>query len=237
MTEVHNVDNAEIAKFSQIATQWWDPQGHFKPLHDINPLRLSWITDNANGLFGKSVVDVGCGGGILAESMARAGAQVTGIDMAEASLEVAKLHGLESGVKVDYSLTSAEQFAASNAGKFDVVTCMEMLEHVPAPASVVSACSQLVKPGGWVFFSTLNRNLKAYAMAIIGAEKVLRLVPEGTHEYEKFIKPSELLKMADTAQLKARNMTGLHLNPLTGGYYLSDKNVDVNYLIACQRLA
>ena len=189
---VTNVDPQEIDKFSQLASRWWDPEGEFKPLHLINPLRLDFINQNTQGLFGKSVIDIGCGGGILAESMAKAGAEVTGLDMAQASLEVATLHGLESGAKVDYVCSTAEDFAAENAGKFDVVTCMEMLEHVPDPASVVSACAALAKPGGHVFFSTLNRNIKSYLMGIVGAEYVLRLVPKGTHDHSKFLKPSEL---------------------------------------------
>lgn len=228
-----NVDQNEIAKFSEIASRWWDLEGEFKPLHEVNPLRLDFIEQHSDGLFGKSVIDIGCGGGILAESMARQGATVTGIDMAEEPLEVARLHGLESGIKVDYQQSTAEQFASTHAAQFDVVTCMEMLEHVPDPASVVHACSQLVKPGGEVFFSTLNRNIKSYLMAIIAAENILKLVPKGTHQHDKFIKPSELLSWVDNTSLKARHITGLHLNPLTQQFYLSDKNVDVNYLVHC----
>lgn len=228
---VTNVDPQEIDKFSQLASRWWDPEGEFKPLHLINPLRLDFINQNTQGLFGKSVIDIGCGGGILAESMAKAGAEVTGLDMAQASLEVATLHGLESGAKVDYVCSTAEDFAAENAGKFDVVTCMEMLEHVPDPASVVSACAALAKPGGHVFFSTLNRNIKSYLMGIVGAEYVLRLVPKGTHDHSKFLKPSELIAMTDNAGLLPRDMTGLHMDPLTQGFYLSTNNVDVNYLL------
>ncbi|WP_269519705.1 bifunctional 2-polyprenyl-6-hydroxyphenol methylase/3-demethylubiquinol 3-O-methyltransferase UbiG [Alteromonas sp. BMJM2] len=228
---VTNVDPHEIDKFSQLASRWWDPEGEFKPLHLINPLRLDFINQNAQGLFGKSVIDIGCGGGILAESMAKAGAEVTGLDMAQASLEVAKLHGLESGAKVDYVCSTAEDFAADNAGKFDVVTCMEMLEHVPDPASVVSACAALAKPRGHVFFSTLNRNIKSYLMGIVGAEYVLRLVPKGTHDHSKFLKPSELMSMTDNAGLLPRDMTGLHMDPITQGFYLSADNVDVNYLL------
>lgn len=228
---VTNVDPNEIDKFSQLASRWWDPEGEFKPLHLINPLRLDFINQNAQGLFGKSVIDIGCGGGILAESMAKAGAEVTGLDMAQASLEIAKLHGLESGAKVEYVCSTAEDFAAENAGKFDVVTCMEMLEHVPDPASVVSACAALAKPGGHVFFSTLNRNIKSYLMGIVGAEYLLRLVPKGTHDHSKFLKPSELIAMTDDAGLLPRDMTGLHMDPLTQGFYLSSNNVDVNYLL------
>lgn len=226
-----NVDQQEIDKFAELASRWWDPEGEFKPLHAINPLRLDFIQQHADGLFGKTVLDVGCGGGILAESMARAGANVTGIDMAEASLEVAKLHGLESGIAVDYQKTTAEAFAANNAAKFDVVTCMEMLEHVPEPHSVVAACARLVKPGGHVFFSTLNRNIKSYLLGIVGAEYVLNLVPKGTHQHERFIKPSELMAMTDEAALFNRHITGLHMDPLTQAFYLSDRNVDVNYLL------
>jgi 2-polyprenyl-6-hydroxyphenyl methylase/3-demethylubiquinone-9 3-methyltransferase len=228
---VTNVDPQEIDKFSQLASRWWDPEGEFKPLHLINPLRLNFINQNAQGLFGKSVIDIGCGGGILAESMAKAGAKVTGLDMAPASLEVAKLHGLESGTKVDYVCSTAENFAAENAGKFDVVTCMEMLEHVPDPSSVIAACAALAKPGGHVFFSTLNRNIKSYLMGIVGAEYVLKLVPKGTHDHSKFLKPSELMSMTDKAGLLPRDMTGLHMDPVTQGFYLSSDNVDVNYLL------
>ena len=228
---VTNVDPQEIDKFSQLASRWWDPEGEFKPLHLINPLRLNFINQNAQGLFGKSVIDIGCGGGILAESMAKAGAKVTGLDMAPASLEVAKLHGLESGTKVDYVCSTAENFAAENARKFDVVTCMEMLEHVPDPSSVIAACAALAKPGGHVFFSTLNRNIKSYLMGIVGAEYVLKLVPKGTHDHSKFLKPSELMSMTDKAGLLPRDMTGLHMDPVTQGFYLSSDNVDVNYLL------
>jgi len=230
-----NVDPQEIEKFEQLASRWWDLEGEFKPLHDINPLRLDFISEHANGLFEKTIVDVGCGGGILAESMALSGGNVTGIDMGEAPLQVAKLHGLESGVNVSYQQIPAEDFAEQHNEQADVVTCMEMLEHVPNPQSVVQACAQMVKPGGKVFFSTLNRNFKSYLMAILGAERVLQLVPAGTHEYNKFIKPSELLKFADNAGLTARVITGLHMNPLTRTFYLSDSNVDVNYIVYCER--
>jgi 2-polyprenyl-6-hydroxyphenyl methylase/3-demethylubiquinone-9 3-methyltransferase len=226
-----NVDQQEISKFSELASRWWDPEGEFKPLHLINPLRLDFINQHSGGLFEKKVLDIGCGGGILAESMAKAGAKVTGLDMAEASLEVAKLHGLESGVKVEYVCATAEEFAAQHKGSFDVVTCMEMLEHVPDPTSVVRACAELVKPGGHVFFSTLNRNIKSYLMGIVGAEYVLKLVPKGTHDHSKFIKPSELMAMTDQAGLLPRDMTGLHMDPISQGFYLSSSNVDVNYLL------
>lgn len=229
-----NVDHKEIDKFSELASRWWDPEGEFKPLHDINPLRLSFINEHSQGLHGKNVVDIGCGGGILAEAMAKAGATVTGIDMAEASLEVARLHGLESGTNVDYQCITAEAFADAHAQQFDVVTCLEMLEHVPEPASVVAACAKLVKPGGQVFFSTLNRNIKSYLMAIVGAEYVLNLVPKGTHDHGRFIKPSELMRMTDAVGLRAREITGLHMDPLSRSYYLSDRNVDVNYLLYTQ---
>lgn len=226
-----NVDEQEIDKFSELASRWWDPEGEFKPLHLINPLRLDFINQHSNGLFNKKVVDIGCGGGILAESMAKAGAEVVGLDMASASLEIAKLHGLESGINIDYHCVTAESFADSHAGEFDVVTCMEMLEHVPDPASVVRACAKLVKPGGHVFFSTLNRNIKSYLMGIVGAEYLLKLVPKGTHDHSRFIKPSELMQMTDDAGLLPRDMTGLHMDPVSQGFYLSDRNVDVNYLL------
>ena len=236
MSTQQNVDAGEIEKFSQLASRWWDLEGEFKPLHEVNPLRLDFIAQHSDGLFGKQIIDVGCGGGILAESMARQGAEVTGIDMAADPLEVAKLHGLETGIKVDYQQSTAEEFAQNHAGTFDVVTCMEMLEHVPDPSSVVRACASLVKPGGQVFFSTLNRNIKSYLMAIVGAEYLLNLVPKGTHQHDKFIKPSELLGWVDETSLKSRHMTGLHLNPLSKQYFLSDRNVDVNYLVHCTRL-
>ncbi|WP_299076861.1 bifunctional 2-polyprenyl-6-hydroxyphenol methylase/3-demethylubiquinol 3-O-methyltransferase UbiG [uncultured Paraglaciecola sp.] len=233
VNQSQNVDHNEIQKFSELASRWWDLSGEFKPLHQINPLRTDFIQQHSGGLEGKNVLDVGCGGGILAESMARHGAQVTGIDMGEAPLEIAKLHGLESGVRVDYQQTTAEQFADAHSAQFDVVTCMEMLEHVPNPSSVVDACYRLVKPGGHVFFSTLNRNIKSYLMAIVGAEYVLGLVPKGTHQHDKFIKPSELISWIDNTQLLVKRMTGLHMNPISQEYYLSTQNVDVNYIIHC----
>jgi len=228
----HNADPAEIAKFEALASRWWDPQSEFKPLHEINPLRLDYIERHAGGLDGKQVVDVGCGGGILAESMAALGAQVTGIDMGEAPLQVARLHGLESGIKVDYHCTTAEDFAGQHPGRFDVVTCMEMLEHVPDPASVIRACRRLVKADGVVFFSTINRNPKAYLLAIVGAEYLLRMLPRGTHDYEKFIRPSELESWARHAGLKLRDLTGMTYNPLSKQYSL-DRDLDVNYLACC----
>ena len=228
-----NVDATEIDKFSELAHRWWDPNSEFKPLHEINPLRLKWIDKQAS-LAGKKVLDVGCGGGILAEAMAGAGATVCGIDLSEKALKVAKLHLYESGRQVDYQLVSAEDYAAQHAGEFDVVTCMEMLEHVPDPASVVAACSKLVRPGGWVFFSTLNRNAKSYLFAVIGAEYVLKLLPRGTHDYAKFIKPAELARMAREAGLDTQELIGMTYNPLTKVYKL-EAETDVNYLMATQR--
>jgi 2-polyprenyl-6-hydroxyphenyl methylase/3-demethylubiquinone-9 3-methyltransferase len=234
MTYSQNVDPIEIQKFSELASRWWDLEGEFKPLHQINPLRTDFIVQHTTGLNGKKVIDVGCGGGILAESMAKHGAMVTGIDMGEAPLEIARLHGLESGVEVDYQLSTAEEFAVTHQAQYDVVTCMEMLEHVPEPESVVRACFELVKPGGHVFFSTLNRNIKSYLMAIVGAEYILGLVPKGTHQHNKFIKPSELMAWLDKTPLVVKHITGLHINPFNREYYLSSQNVDVNYIIHSQ---
>ena len=225
---VDNVDPTEMAKFNQLATRWWDTEGDFRPLHQINPLRLAWIRERV-GLSDKVVVDVGCGGGILTEAMASAGAIVTGIDMAEAPLSVAKLHQLESGAKVDYLQMRAEDLAAERPGEFDVVTCLEILEHVPDPSLVIEACKTLVRPGGHVFFSTINRNPKSFLFAIVGAEYVLRLLPRGTHEYEKFIKPSELDGWARQSGLELTDTIGLHYNPITKVYSLGP-NVDVNYI-------
>ncbi len=230
-----NVDPAELSKFSDLAHRWWDPESEFRPLHHINPLRLEWIHQQAH-LTGKKVVDVGCGGGILAEAMAGKGADVLGIDLAGKSLKVAQLHALESGVKVQYREISAEALATEQAGQFDVVTCMEMLEHVPDPASVVRACASLVKPGGWVFFSTLNRNPKSFLFAIVGAEYVLKLLPRGTHEYARFIKPSELTQWAREAGLNAQGFKGMEYNPLSRRYWLS-QDTSVNYLLATRREA
>ena len=228
-----NADPAELQKFSELAHRWWDPASEFKPLHDINPLRLGWINGKAD-LLDKTVLDVGCGGGILAESMASAGARVTGIDLSEKALSVARLHLFESGLSVDYRLISAEDLAAEMPAHFDVVTCMEMLEHVPDPASTIAACAHLVKPGGHVFFSTLNRNLKAYVQAIIGAEYVLNMLPRGTHEYAKFIKPSELSRHCRNAGLDTHELIGLSYNPLSRVYSLG-RDTDVNYLLHTRR--
>ena len=228
-----NVDPAELEKFSQLASRWWDPQGEFRPLHEINPLRLDWIDERAQ-LAGKSVLDVGCGGGILAEAMAARGARVTGIDLGQKSLRVAQLHLLQSKADVVYEEASAEQLAERHAGEFDVVTCMEMLEHVPDPASAVAACARLVRPAGQVFFSTINRNPKAYLFAVIGAEYLLRLLPRGTHDYLRFIKPSELTRWARAAGLRAVELIGMTYNPLTQRYRL-ESDCDVNYLLRCVR--
>ncbi|MGY6273600.1 bifunctional 2-polyprenyl-6-hydroxyphenol methylase/3-demethylubiquinol 3-O-methyltransferase UbiG [Achromobacter denitrificans] len=229
-----NADQAELDKFGALASRWWDPESEFKPLHAINPLRLEWIQECAGSLAGKAVLDVGCGGGILSEAMARSGAEVTGIDLADKSLKVARLHGLESGVKVDYRKIPVEELAAELPGHYDVVTCMEMLEHVPDPVSIVRACSTLVKPGGWVFFSTLNRNAKSFVFAIVGAEYVLRLLPRGTHSYEQFIKPSELSAAARGAGLEPVSMRGMEYNPITQIYTLSS-DTSVNYLMATRK--
>ncbi|KXJ67425.1 bifunctional 3-demethylubiquinol 3-O-methyltransferase/2-polyprenyl-6-hydroxyphenol methylase [Achromobacter xylosoxidans] len=229
-----NADQAEIDKFSALASRWWDPESEFKPLHAINPLRLEWIQECAGSLTGRKVLDVGCGGGILSEAMARSGAEVTGIDLADKSLKIARLHGLESGVKVEYRKVPVEELAAEQPGQYDVVTCMEMLEHVPDPASIVRACSTLVKPGGWVFFSTLNRNAKSFVFAIIGAEYVLRLLPRGTHTYDQFIKPSELSAAARGAALEPVSMRGMEYNPITQIYSLSS-DTSVNYLMATRK--
>ena len=228
-----NVDITEIDKFSELAHRWWDPNSEFKPLHDINPLRLEWIDGHA-GLSGKQAIDVGCGGGILSESMSDKGAKVTGIDFGKKALKVARLHLLESGRQVNYRHVAAEDMAAENPGEFDVVTCMEMLEHVPSPASIVQACAQLAKPGGWVFFSTLNRNPKSYAFAVLGAEYLLKLLPKGTHDYAKFIKPSELASFARSAGLEVVDLIGMTYNPLTKIYAL-ENDTDVNYLMACRK--
>jgi len=226
-----NADDGEIAKFSALAHRWWDPESEFRPLHEINPLRLDWI-DQHCALAGKQAIDIGCGGGILAESMAQRGAHVTGVDLSEKALAVAKLHLLESGAQVEYLKIAAETIAEEHPAHYDVVTCMEMLEHVPDPASTVRACAQLTKPGGAVFFSTINRNFKAYMMAIIGAEYVLNLLPRGTHEYARFIKPAELSRFAREAGLSSVELIGMHYNPLEKRYSLG-RGTDVNYLMRC----
>ncbi|AZN35147.1 bifunctional 2-polyprenyl-6-hydroxyphenol methylase/3-demethylubiquinol 3-O-methyltransferase UbiG [Iodobacter ciconiae] len=234
MTEAPiNVDPSEIAKFSALAHKWWDTESEFKPLHEINPLRIDFMQKHI-GLAGKKILDVGCGGGILAEGLARQGAQVTGIDLAEKSLKVAKLHLFESKLEVDYRCVPVEQLATEVPESYDIVTCMEMLEHVPSPASVVAACARLVKPGGWVFFSTLNRNAKSYLLAVVGAEYVLGMLPRGTHDYAKFIKPSELARMTRNAEVETISLSGLSYNPLTKIYKLDD-DAAVNYLIATRK--
>lgn len=233
----HNVDPSEIDKFEELASRWWDPNGEFKPLHEINPLRLAYIEQHAGGLAGKKVLDVGCGGGILAESMVEKGAHVTGIDMGEANLEVARLHLLESGRDVHYRQIPVEKLAQEMPAQFDLVTCMEMLEHVPDPASIVTACATLVKPGGSVFFSTINRNPKSYLFAIVGAEYILRLLPKGTHDYARFIRPSELSQWLRQAELDMQDISGMTYNPLTKVYKLSASDVDVNYLVTSQKPA
>lgn len=225
-----NIDNAEVNKFDDMAARWWDPEGEFRPLHDLNPVRLRFIKQHVD-ISVKKVLDVGCGGGILSESMACEGAKVTGIDVADKALTVARLHAMESQVELDYQNTTAEEHALTHSGKYDVVTCLELLEHVPKPASLVEACAQLVKPGGKVFFSTINRNLKAYALAVIGAEYIMRLLPRGTHDYEKFIKPSELAQWARRSGLNLIEQAGMHYNPVLRSTSLV-RNVDVNYL-AC----
>ena len=236
MIETVNADPAELAKFSELAHRWWDPDSEFRPLHQINPLRLDWI-HGLSALTGKRVLDVGCGGGILADSMARKGADVLGIDLATKALRVAQLHALEAGTQnVQYREISAEAMAAEQPAGFDVVTCMEMLEHVPDPASVVRACATLVKPGGWVFFSTINRNAKAFGLAIVGAEYVLRMLPKGTHEYAKFIRPAELASYCRAAGLVVEHSKGLQFNPLTQRYWL-DEDTSVNYMIATRKPA
>jgi 2-polyprenyl-6-hydroxyphenyl methylase/3-demethylubiquinone-9 3-methyltransferase len=229
----HNVDPAEIAKFEELASRWWDLNSEFKALHDINPLRVNYIDQRAP-VAGKKVLDVGCGGGILCEGMAQRGAKVTGIDMGEAPLSVASLHLHESGLDIDYQKSTAEDFAELYPEQYDIVTCLEMLEHVPDPGSVISACAKLVKPGGQLFFSTINRNPKSYLFAVIGAEHLLRMLPKGTHDYDKFIKPSELAACLRKAQLEMHNISGMTFNPITKNYRIG-KDVDVNYLVHASR--
>lgn len=234
-----NVNNEEIAKFEQIASQWWDLSGDFKPLHQVNPLRVQFIcqhvSEQHSELFAKNIIDVGCGGGILSESLAKLGAKVTGIDMGTEPLNVAKLHALESGLTINYEKITAEEKAQQNGSAFDIVTCMEMLEHVPDPASIVKACSALVKPGGLVFFSTLNKTVKSYLLAILAAEKILKIVPDGTHDHEKFIKPSQLIGWAEQSGLKCIDTSGIHYNPVSENHKLSP-NLDVNYILCCQKI-
>lgn len=234
-TQELNVDSAEIAKFERLAARWWDLEGEFKPLHDLNPLRANYIDERAQ-VAEKKLLDVGCGGGILCEAMAQRGAVVTGIDMGDAPLEVAKLHSLESGVNVDYIKTTAEEFAAKHPQSYDVVTCLEMLEHVPDPAQTIAACAQLVKPGGDIFFSTINRNPKAYLFAVVGAEYVLKMLPKGTHDYNKFIRPSELAQWMRNAGLELQEMCGMTYNPITKHYKLNAKDVSVNYIMHARKI-
>lgn len=235
MSKTQNVDPNEIRKFEELASRWWDRNSEFKPLHDINPLRANWI-DALAPVAEKKILDVGCGGGILCEALAQRGADVTGIDMGEAPLAVGNLHSLESGVSVTYEQSTAEDYAGSHAETFDTVTCLEMLEHVPDPSSVVAACAAMTKPGGTLFFSTINRNPKAYLLAIIGVEYVLRMLPRGTHEYSKFIRPSELGQWIRDAGLDIDQMTGLLYNPITKTYKLDERDVDVNYMICARKL-
>jgi 2-polyprenyl-6-hydroxyphenyl methylase/3-demethylubiquinone-9 3-methyltransferase len=236
MTAHSNVDRQEIAKFDALAARWWDAGGDFRPLHEINPLRANFI-DSHSPVADRALVDVGCGGGILAEAMAQRGARVTGIDMGEAPLAVARLHQLESGLDIDYRQATAEELAAEQTGAFDVVCCLEMLEHVPDPGAVVQACAELARPGASLYFSTINRNPKAFLFAIVGAEHILRLLPAGTHDYDKFIKPSELAGWLRDAGLALREMTGLTYNPLTRRYRLNERDVSVNYLLRAEKPA
>jgi 2-polyprenyl-6-hydroxyphenyl methylase/3-demethylubiquinone-9 3-methyltransferase len=236
MSKAHNVDPHEIRKFEELASRWWDRNSEFKPLHDINPLRANWI-DSLAPVAEQRILDVGCGGGILCEALAQRGATVTGIDMGEAPLAVGNLHSLESGVSVTYEQSTAEDYATSHAEAFDTVTCLEMLEHVPDPSSVVAACAAMTKPGGTLFFSTINRNPKSYLLAIIGVEYVLRMLPKGTHEYSKFIRPSELGQWIRDAGLEIDQMTGLLYNPITKTYKLDERDVDVNYMICARKPA
>jgi 2-polyprenyl-6-hydroxyphenyl methylase/3-demethylubiquinone-9 3-methyltransferase len=234
MAKAQNVDPNEIRKFEELASRWWDRNSEFKPLHDINPLRANWI-DTLAPVAEQHILDVGCGGGILCEALAQRGATVTGIDMGDAPLAVGNLHKLESGVSVSYEKSTAEDYALSHAGRFDIVTCLEMLEHVPDPGSVVRACAEMTKPGGTVFFSTINRNPKSYLFAVIGVEYVLRMLPKGTHEYKKFIRPSELGGWIRESGLELDQVTGLLYNPITKTYKLDERDVDVNYMICARK--
>lgn len=235
MSHTENVDRAEVAKFEALAHRWWDENSEFKPLHDINPLRANYI-DQRSPVAGRKLLDVGCGGGILSEAMAQRGALVTAIDMGEAPLAVARLHQLESGLEIDYRQSTAEQLASEQAGQYDIVTCLEMLEHVPDPLSVIKACAALTKPGGDLYFSTINRNPKAYLLAVVGAEYLLKLLPKGTHDYSKFIKPSELASALRQADLSLCAITGMTYNPISKRYRLNERDVDVNYLVHCRKL-
>ena len=235
MSEQLNVNLEEIAKFEKVASQWWELEGDFKPLHQINPIRRQFIIQHVQNIFDKKIIDVGCGGGILAESLAKLGAEVTGIDMGEEPLNVAKLHALEANVKVDYQKITAEEKAQQHPEHYDVVTCMEMLEHVPDPASIIQACSKMVKPGGYVFFSTLNKTIKSYLLAIVAAEKVLKLVPDGTHDHEHFIRPSQLIRWAEANDLKCIDAAGIHYNPITENHKLIE-SLDVNYILCCKKV-
>lgn len=230
-----NVDPLEIDKFNKMAASWWDPEGDFKPIHQLNPLRLDYILRQTNGLYGKRVLDVGCGGGILSESMAKEGAHVTGIDMSPLPLQVAKEHAEQMNLSIDYQQITIEALLETNPEKFDVITCMEMLEHVPDPDAIIQSCQQLLKPNGILLFSTINRTLKAWVLVIIGAEYVLRLLPKGTHEYDKFIKPAELLAWCDQHQLRCLDMVGYHYNPLSGKFWLNH-DVSANYIVTLQHL-
>jgi len=238
-TNTLNVNNEEIEKFEQIASQWWDLTGDFKPLHQVNPLRIQFIcqhiSEQKSELFGKNVIDVGCGGGILSESLTKLGANVTGIDMGTEPLNVAKLHALESGLTVNYEKITAEEKAQQCSETFDIVTCMEMLEHVPDPASVINACAKMVKTGGLVFFSTLNKTVKSYLLAILAAEKIFKLVPDGTHDHDKFIRPSQLISWAEASELSCLDASGIHYNPVTENHKLSS-NLDVNYILCFQKV-
>lgn len=234
MSKSINVNHDEIAKFEKVASQWWDLEGDFKPLHQINPIRRQFIIQHVGNVFEKNIIDVGCGGGILAESLAKLGAKVTGIDMGDEPLNVAKLHALEAKVNVAYKKCTAEEQAEHAAGTYDVVTCMEMLEHVPDPSSIVQACSKMVKPGGYVFFSTLNKTIKSYLLAILAAEKVLKLVPDGTHNHDSFIRPSSLIGWAEAQDLKCIDAAGIHYNPITENHKLIS-SLDVNYILCCQK--
>lgn len=234
---MQNIDQQELAKFEKMAKTWWDPQGDFKPIHLLNPLRTAYINEKVGGLFGKNVLDVGCGGGILSEAMAKLGAKVTGIDMTEKPLDVARHHAEQNGLQINYHQTTIEDFlqkqTACNAEKFDVITCLEMLEHVPDPLSIIQSCQALLKPNGTLFFSTINRTLKAYMLVVVGAEYILKMLPKGTHEFEKFIKPAELLNWGDRANLKCIDMIGYHFNPLTEKFWLN-KDVSCNYIATMQ---